>query len=390
MQITPHGTVRLTDEASRHRFASPTGTPSWFRSTGRPDTRLPNRPRTPRAPSSTLPELARAPPPMGVRHDQHHRRPGPAGTQRARATAAIVGPGNIGTDLLVKLLRSDVDRGRATWSASIRRPTACAARPRWASRRRAEGVDWLLRPDPTAAICLRGDVGAGAPRQRPALRARPASSPIDLTPAAVGPLVCPPVNCRRAPRRAEHQHDHLRRPGDDPDRARGLAGSRRCPTRRSSRRSRRARRAPAPARTSTSSRETTAARSREVGGARRGKAIIILNPVEPPMIMRDTVFCAIPADADRGRDHARRSTRWSPRCRSTCPATRCAAEPQFDEPRRRTGTATRRVAVLLEVRGNGDYLPPYAGNLDIMTAAAARVGELIAARDHARGSEIAR
>ena len=118
-------------------------------------------------------------------------------------------------------------------------------------------------------------------------------------------------------------------------------------------------------------------RSPRSGGAERGKAIIILNPVEPPMIMRDTVFCMIGADADQ--EALTRSIHdMVAEVQQYVPGYTLRAEPQFDDPRE-SWRGHGRVAVFLEVTGNGDYLPPYAGNLDIMTAAAARVGELMAA-----------
>jgi len=122
--------------------------------------------------------------------------------------------------------------------------------------------------------------------------------------------------------------------------------------------------------------QTTARAVEQVGGAQRGKAIIILNPVEPPMIMRDTVFCMIPADADRAA-LIRSIHDMVADVQQYVPGYTLRAEPQFDEPRD-DWRGHGRVAVFLEVKGNGDYLPPYAGNLDIMTAAAARVGALIA------------
>jgi acetaldehyde dehydrogenase len=127
--------------------------------------------------------------------------------------------------------------------------------------------------------------------------------------------------------------------------------------------------------------ETTSHAIETVGGAGRGKAIIILNPVDPLMIMRDTVYCAIPADADR--DAITESIhRMAEEVQVYVPGYRMRSEPQFDDPRPEwKGQA--RVAVFLEVRGNGDYLPPWAGNLDIMTAAAVRVGELISRRQKA-------
>jgi acetaldehyde dehydrogenase len=115
-----------------------------------------------------------------------------------------------------------------------------------------------------------------------------------------------------------------------------------------------------------------------VGGAQKGKAIIILNPVEPPMIMRDTVYCAIPADADRDAITESILARVA-EVQRYVPGYMLRAEPQYDAARE-AWHGNARVAVFLEVRGGGDYLPEYAGNLDIMTAAAAQVGEVIAQR----------
>ena len=123
---------------------------------------------------------------------------------------------------------------------------------------------------------------------------------------------------------------------------------------------------------------TTAAGVETIGGAERGKAIIILNPAEPPMIMRDTIFCAVPPDADRDAIVAVDRSRWRRPCRSTCPGYRLLQEPQIDEPSAATQGQTK-VSIFVEVEGAGDYLPPYSGNLDIMTAAATQVGENIAA-----------
>jgi acetaldehyde dehydrogenase len=122
--------------------------------------------------------------------------------------------------------------------------------------------------------------------------------------------------------------------------------------------------------------ETTSQAVAEVGGADRGKAIIILNPVEPPMIMRDTVFCAISPDADHAAIRASVHEMIA-EVQQYVPGYTLRADPQFDDPRP-GWSGHARVAIFLEVKGRGDYLPPYAGNLDIMTAAAARVGELMA------------
>jgi acetaldehyde dehydrogenase len=107
-----------------------------------------------------------------------------------------------------------------------------------------------------------------------------------------------------------------------------------------------------------------------LGGAGRGKAIIILNPAEPPMLMRDTIFCNLPAGVDV--DLVGQSILdMVAAVQQYVPGYRLTAEPQFDD---------GRVAIFVEVEGAGDYLPSYAGNLDIMTAAATRIGEQLARR----------
>jgi acetaldehyde dehydrogenase len=123
---------------------------------------------------------------------------------------------------------------------------------------------------------------------------------------------------------------------------------------------------------------TTSAGVHNIGGAQRGKAIIILNPAEPPMIMRDTICCAVDPDADRyaitASVHAMVAS-----VQEYVPGYRLLQEPRFDDPSPATlGSAKVSIFVEVEVEGAGDYLPPYAGNLDIMTAAAARVGDTIA------------
>ena len=122
--------------------------------------------------------------------------------------------------------------------------------------------------------------------------------------------------------------------------------------------------------------KTTSRGVQTIGGAKRGKAIIILNPADPPMIMRDTIFCAIPEDADR--DAIAKSIHdVVAEVQTYVPGYRLLNEPQFDEPSMHSGGQAL-VTTFVEVEGAGDYLPPYAGNLDIMTAAATKVGEEIA------------
>src|SRR6476646_6843186 len=107
--------------------------------------------------------------------------------------------------------------------------------------------------------------------------------------------------------------------------------------------------------------------------------ISVLNPVVPPMIMRDTVFCAIPDGADTDAITAAIHRRVA-EVQRYVPGYTLRAEPQFDEARE-SWQGHARVAVFLEVLGAGDYLPEYAGNLDIMTSAAAQVGEVLGYRN---------
>jgi acetaldehyde dehydrogenase len=120
---------------------------------------------------------------------------------------------------------------------------------------------------------------------------------------------------------------------------------------------------------------TTAAAVESIGGAQRGKAIIILNPAVPPLIMRDTIFCAIPEDADQARIEESIDAMVAA-VQEFVPGYRLRQRPQFDPPA--TPNGHPRVAIFLEIEGSGDYLPAYSGNLDIMTAAATRTGEELA------------
>jgi acetaldehyde dehydrogenase len=125
--------------------------------------------------------------------------------------------------------------------------------------------------------------------------------------------------------------------------------------------------------------ETTAHGLEAIGGAGRGKAIIILNPADPPILMRNTVYCALPAGADQAAIAASIAT-MAAEVQTYVPGYRVKGV-SFDEGPFQTpgGEAAGRVSIFLEVTGNGDYLPPFAGNLDIMTASAVRVGETLAA-----------
>ena len=212
---------------------------------------------------------------------------------------------------------------RAGWSAST--PTARAWRgpASWAWRPAHEGVDWLLGLDEKPDLVFEA-TSAYVHRDAAPRYAEAGIRAIDLTPAAVGPGGDPAGQPARAPRRAERQHDHLRRPGHHPDGVRGVAASSTVPYAEIVASVASASAGPGTRANIDEFTKTTSKGVETIGGAERGKAIIILNPADPPMIMRDTIFCAIPEDADQRRDRAVDPATWSPRCRTTCPATGCS------------------------------------------------------------------
>ncbi|ACY99009.1 MULTISPECIES: acetaldehyde dehydrogenase (acetylating) [Thermomonospora] len=289
------------------------------------------------------------------------------------ATAAIVGPGNIGTDLLYKLLRSEHIEPRYMVgidpdSEGLKRAAKLGLETSH------EGIDWLLsrpeKPDlvfeATSAYVHR----AAAPRYKEAgIRA------IDLTPAAIGPGVVPPANLRE---HLDADNVNLVTCGGQATIPMVYAVSRVVPVEYAEIVASVASVSAGPGTRANIDEftKTTARAIETIGGARRGKAIIILNPAEPPVIMRDTVFCSIPPDADRDKI-AESILEVRAQVAEYVPGYRLRAEPQFDDPSPVSGGMAR-VAIFLEVEGAGDFLPPYAGNLDIMTAAATKVGEVLA------------
>ena len=290
------------------------------------------------------------------------------------AVAAIVGSGNIGTDLMYKLMRSEgIDLrfmiGVDPDSEGLRRAASAGLEVS------AEGVDWLLAQPELPDLVFEATSAHVHVRNAPRY-AEAGIRAIDLTPAARGPYVVPSVNLGR-------QGDALNVnmitcggqatipivhavsrvvPVDYAEIVASIASLSAGPGTRAN---------------IDEFTRTTSHGIREIGGASEGKAIIILNPAEPPVLMRDTVFCAIPDGADRSAI-TESICAVVAEVQSYVPGYRLRSDPQFDDPSISTGGMAR-VGVFLEVEGAADFLPSYAGNLDIMTAAATRVGEVFAA-----------
>ena len=282
---------------------------------------------------------------------------------------AVIGPGNIGTDLLAKLQRSSLLE--PVWMVGVDPESDGLKRARELGlKTTADGVDGLLPHVRADGVQIAFDATSAYVHAENARKLNALDVlMIDLTPAAIGPYCVPPVNLKdQLGQRA--MNVNMVTCGGQATIPMVAAVSRVQPV------------AYGEVVATVSSRSvgpgtrknideftrTTAGAVERNGGAKRGKAIIVINPAEPPLIMRDTVHCLTEGEPDRERI-TQSIHDMIAEVQKYVPGYKLVNGPVFDG---------NRVSVFMEVEGLGDYLPKYAGNLDIMTAAAARTAELFA------------
>src|ERR1700752_2292853 len=307
--------------------------------------------------------------------------PGP----HPKTSVAMVGSGNISTDLIYKLLRSEWLEPR--WMVGIDPDSEGLKRARELARETTPGgVDWRLA-QPEKPDLIFEATSAYVHKEAAPKYAEAGIRAIDLTPAAVGPAVIPPANLR----------EHLDAPNVNMITCggqatipivyaveRAVADKGGVPYAEIVASVASVSAGPGTRANIDEFTKTTSRGVETIGGAKRGKAIIILNPAEPPMIMRDTIFCAIGEDADT-EAIAKSIHDVVAEVQTYVPGYRLLNEPQFDPPSMNSGGQAL-VTRFVVVGGAGDYLPPDAGNPHIMTAAATKVGEEIAKETLSVGS----
>jgi acetaldehyde dehydrogenase len=304
-----------------------------------------------------------------------------------RLKAAVIGSGNIGTDLMIKMLRFSPDLEIAAMVGIDPASDGLARARRLGVPTTAEGINGLIAMPGFDDIRIVFDAtSAGAHVANARALAPYGKRLIDLTPAALGPFVVPAVNLEA---NLDAPDINMVTCGGQATIPVVAAVARTAPVRYAEIVASIASKSAGPGTRANIDEftQTTARAIESVGGAERGKAVIILNPAEPALIMRDTVLCLVdaPDPAVRARI-AEAVERMVADVSAYVPGYRLKRPVQITALDGRPHTlvadrpVTHQVTVLLEVEGAGHYLPAYAGNLDIMTSAALRVGEQIAAR----------
>lgn len=282
---------------------------------------------------------------------------------------ALIGSGNIGTDLIYKIQRSEYLE--PVWMVGIDPESEGLKRAQeMGLKTTADGVDGLLPHVEKDGIQIAFDATSAYVHAENSRKLNTLGVlMIDLTPAAIGPLCVPPVNLKEHTDKYEMNVNMIScagqatipivnavaqvQPVDYAEIVATLASHSIGP----------GTRANLDEFTYTTSNALT-----KVGGARRGKALAVINPAEPPMIMRNTVSCLTDETPDE-QAITKSVLAMIKEVQKYVPGYRLVNGPVFDD---------KRVTVFMEVEGLGDYLPKYAGNLDIMTAAATRTAEMFA------------
>ncbi len=287
----------------------------------------------------------------------------------SKIKCALIGPGNIGTDLLAKLKRSEVLE--PVWMVGIDPESDGLKRAKeMGLHTTAEGVDGLLPYVVRDGVQIAFDATSAYVHAENSRKLNELGVVmIDLTPAAIGPYCVPPVNLDEHIGKSEMNVNMVT-----------CGGQATIPMVAAVSRVQAVRYGEIVATVSSRSvgpgtrknidefTRTTAGAVEKIGGAAQGKAIIVINPAEPPLIMRDTVHCLVEGEPKEEEITASIHAMIE-QVQKYVPGYRLVNGPVFDG---------NRVSVFLEVEGLGDYLPKYAGNLDIMTAAAAQTAEGIA------------
>ena len=301
-----------------------------------------------------------------------------------KVKVAVIGSGNIGTDLMIKVLRLSATLEMAALVGIDPESDGLARARRLGVPTTHDGVDGLIALPGFEDIAIVFDATSAKAHIANAEALAPYGKRlIDLTPAAIGPYAVPAVSLD-----AEATNVNMVTCGGQATIPIVHAVSRVTPVPYAEIVASIASRSAGPGTRANIDEftETTANAIEAVGGAGRGKAIIVLNPAEPPLIMRDTVFCLIgDADQDAVRDSVEQMVadvaRYVPGYRLKQPV---QFTPVGDAPVHTllpsgAGPVSTKVSVFLEVEGAAHYLPAYAGNLDIMTSAALRVAETMGA-----------
>jgi acetaldehyde dehydrogenase len=300
-----------------------------------------------------------------------------------RVPVAIIGSGNIGTDLMIKVLRNSRTLRMAAMVGVDPQSEGLARANRLGVATTSAGIDgFLAMPEFKDVRIVFDATSAGAHKHHDTVLRAHGKTLIDLTPAAIGPFVIPPVNGEQHLSAANLNMVTCGGQATIPIVA---AVGKVAPVLYAEIVASIASRSAGPGTRANIDEftETTARAIEQVGGARHGKAIIVLNPAEPPLVMRDTVYC-LTALADESAIEAAVQAMVT-EVQSYVPGYRLKQRVQFE----RVGPGIQlpdvaadfvglKVSVFLEVEGAAHYLPAYAGNLDIMTSAALRTAERVA------------